>query len=97
MDMYLRFLSPKKNKRKANKELQVIPGIGSSSAKDLNDLGIFAVRDLVGKNPETLYKNLERQRGVHIDRCVLYVFRCAAYFAKGGKNPQKLKWWNWKD
>ncbi|NMB56563.1 pathogenicity locus, partial [Candidatus Beckwithbacteria bacterium] len=31
------------------------------------------------------------------DRCLLYVFRCAVYYAKGGRDPEKLKWWNWKD
>jgi hypothetical protein len=29
---------------------------------------------------------------------VLYVFRCAVYFAsKPHPDPQRLKWWNWKD
>jgi len=57
--MYSHFLSQKKNNRKGNKELQVIPGVGPALSKDLNGLGIFGVRDLVRKNPETLYKNLE--------------------------------------
>jgi hypothetical protein len=37
-------------------------------------------------------------RGKHIDRCVLYVFRCAVYFAAVKEPvPELLKWWNWKD
>jgi hypothetical protein len=36
--------------------------------------------------------------GQHVDRCVLYVFRCAVYFASESKHdPELLKWWNWKD
>jgi hypothetical protein len=32
------------------------------------------------------------------DRCILHVFRCAAYFASARKHgPELLKWWNWKD
>jgi len=27
---------------------------------------------------------------------LLYVFRCAVYFADGGRSPEELKWWNWK-
>ena len=88
----------KKNRGAGSKALHIIPGVGPSLSRDLNDLGILVVSDLVGKNPEMLYKNLERRRGVHIDRCVLYVFRCAVYFAECKKpNLEKLKWWNWKD
>jgi hypothetical protein len=33
-----------------------------------------------------------------VDRCVLYVFRCAVYFASEAEHdPELLKWWNWKD
>jgi hypothetical protein len=93
--MYSRSLSQNKIKRVGNEALRIIPGVGPSLSKDLNDLGILSVSDLVGKNPETLYKNLERRRGVHIDRCVLYVFRCAIYFAeRKNPDPEKLKWWN---
>jgi hypothetical protein len=36
--------------------------------------------------------------GAHVDRCALYVFRCAVYFASEAKpDPELLKWWNWKD
>ncbi len=77
--------------------LRSIPGIGKSLAQDLYDIGIKKVSDLKGKNPEKLYHKLEKLRGVHQDRCVLYTFRCAVYFAEGGKNPKKLLWWNWKD
>jgi hypothetical protein len=29
---------------------------------------------------------------------MLYVFRTAVYYASNSKHdPEKLKWWNWKD
>ena len=44
-------------------ELQQIPGIGTSIAKDLIDIGINSVADLKNKNPEYLYSLLEEQNG----------------------------------
>jgi hypothetical protein len=80
------------------KALQKIPGVGKSIAKDLIDIEIKAVDDLNGKNPDELYAKLCLHKGQEIDRCMLYVFRCAVYFAeKDIHNPKKLKWWYWKD
>jgi nucleotidyltransferase/DNA polymerase involved in DNA repair len=77
--------------------LEVIPGIGHSIATDLNNIGIFRVEDLVDKDPQELYDRSNTFAGVVQDRCLLYTFRCAVYFACGGRDPVKLKWWNWKD
>ncbi len=83
---------------KGLKELQTIPGVGKSLAKDLIDLGYQKVNELKGEDPEIMYQNLMTLRGQHIDRCVLYVFRCAVYYAsKSIHKPELLKWWNWKD
>ncbi|MGD0915848.1 MAG: helix-hairpin-helix domain-containing protein [Thermodesulfobacteriota bacterium] len=83
---------------KSIQDLQKIPGVGRSIAQDLNDLGVRYVKDLRNRNPERLYQKLCLLRGQHIDRCVLYVFRCAIYFAKEKQHePHWLKWWNWKD
>ncbi len=77
--------------------LQAIPGVGPSIAADLRRLGIREVSDLRGRSPETLYAGLCREVGHSVDRCVLYVFRCAVYFASEAKpDPELLKWWNWK-
>lgn len=82
----------------SRKELQTIPGIGKSLAQDLIDLGIRRVGDLKRRDPERLYRRLNALRGAHIDRCVLYAFRCAVYFASETKpDPALLKWWNWSD
>jgi hypothetical protein len=77
--------------------LQEIPGVGPKLARDLRDLGLRCVDDLQGQDPEELHSRLVALRGCRIDRCVLYVFRCAVYYAEEGRDPQKLRWWNWKD
>ena len=79
-------------------ELQTIPGVGKRIAQYLLYIGIGSVSDLKGKNPERLYAQSNRYSGVMQDRCLLYVFRCAVYYAEHIKHdPEKLKWWNWKD
>ena len=79
------------------KELQTIPGVGPSIARDLADLGYTSVSGLRWEDPESMYQRLCELRGTHIDHCVLYVFRCAVYFAGNTThNPELLKWWNWK-
>lgn len=78
-------------------ELQGIPGVGPSIARDLTELGIRRVADLRGRDPNELYERLSAQRGVRMDPCVLYVFRCAIYFAETeAPESERLKWWNWK-
>jgi len=78
--------------------LQVIPGIGPSMAQDLRDLGIFKVSDLIGQEPTVMYKRLCQFHSMQLDRCVLYVFRCAIYFATEKDHDEELlKWWNWQD
>jgi hypothetical protein len=72
--------------------------VGPSIARDLDDLGIRRVEQLAGKDPERLYRRLIVLRGVHQDRCLLYVFRCAVYYAETAKpRADLLLWWNWKD
>ena len=81
----------------SNSELRTIPGVGVSIAADLEDLKIRKISDLRGRDPETMYEALCSKRG-HQDRCLLYVFRCAVYFAQTRRpDPEKLKWWNWSD
>lgn len=82
----------------ALKQLQEIPGIGPSMARDLLDLGYRSVPELAGQDPEVMYQRLMDKAGQHIDRCVLYVFRCAVYYASNERHdPEKLKWWMWKE
>lgn len=82
------------------KELMTIPGVGVSIAHDLAAIGIKHVEDLRGQDPEELYRKSNRHAGCVQDRCLLYVFRGAVYFAEtppARREPAKLKWWNWKD
>ena len=77
--------------------LQVIPGIGPSLAADLRLLGYRAVSDLKDADPEAMYQRLCRLTGERQDPCVLYVFRCAVYYASRTRHQSELlKWWNWK-
>jgi predicted RecB family nuclease len=79
------------------KSLQAIPGIGKAGAEDLWNLGIRRVSDLRDIDPQTLYEQHCFQQGKQVDRCVLYVFRCAVYYASHDTHdPALLKWWNWK-
>ncbi len=78
--------------------LQIIPGIGPKLAWSLLDLGIRQPEDLIGADPEDLYQRLCQLRHCRVDRCVLYVFRCAVYYASCPQpDPRLLLWWNWKD
>jgi hypothetical protein len=80
------------------KELQIIPGVGKSIATDLYLLDIRKVSDLKNKNPQKMYDAMTTLTGAQHDRCLLYVFRCAVYFASTKKHEKKkLDWWYWKD
>jgi hypothetical protein len=78
--------------------LEAIPGVGKSISGNLRDIGIKRVSDLRGKIPELLYEQSNAFAGVRQDPCLLYVFRCAVYFAEtADPEPELLKWWRWKD
>ena len=80
------------------KAFQKIPGVGQTIAKDFWNIGLRSVDDLKGNNPEYLYETLCGYQGTQVDRCMLYVLRCAVYYAsEKNHNPDLLKWWNWKD
>ncbi|UCF65085.1 MAG: helix-hairpin-helix domain-containing protein [bacterium] len=86
------------NKKVIIKELMQIPGVGPSIAEDLWTLGIRSIVDLKGEDPERLYHQLCVESGLKLDRCVLYVFRCAVYYASHqSHDPDLLRWWNWKE
>ena len=80
------------------RELRRIPGVGPAVAGDLWRLGIRRVADLRGRDPQALDDALCAEQGVHVDRCMLYTFRCAVYFATEERHdPELLRWWSWKD
>lgn len=79
-------------------DLLTIPGVGKKMKEHLINIGIKVVEDLKGQDPEALYARDCVLKGFKEDRCVLYVYRLAVYFAENEiHEPEKLKWWNWKD
>lgn len=64
----------------------------------LTGLGYPDVESLRGEDPEDMYLRDCLRLGEDLDRCVLYVYRLAVYYAENDQyDPEKLKWWNWKD
>jgi hypothetical protein len=79
-------------------DLQSLPSIGPSLARELRALGLQKPSDLRGQDPEAMFADLCELRGQAIDRCVLYSFRCAVHAAETDEtDPELRKWWNWKD
>ena len=86
------------DKHEILREFRQIPGVGKSIAEDLWNLGLRSVSDLKNQNSEALYTKLCALQRTHVDRCMLYVFRCAVYYASNDVyDAELLKWWNWKD
>ncbi len=78
--------------------LLAIPGVGPKIAAVMEKLGVRQVSDLKGRDPEELYLRECLLKGYQEDRCALYVWRTAVYYADHeDRAPEKLKWWYWKD
>ncbi len=61
-------------------------------------MGVRSLAALARRDPERLYHALNVLRGTRQDPCLLYVFRCAVYFARTSRpRAELLKWWNWKN
>ncbi len=79
-------------------ELEQIPGVGKTIARDMQNIGIHSIDDLKGQQAQQLYDRLCEFKAFPVDRCMLYVFRCAIYYASNTEHdPELLKWENWKD
>jgi hypothetical protein len=79
-------------------DLKNIPGVGVKTERDLIALGYTSISSLKGQNPQKMYERECMLKGFKVDRCQLYVYRCAVYFANDPNPvPEKLKWWYWKD
>jgi hypothetical protein len=78
--------------------LQEIPGIGPNLAHHIREIGFTDPSELRDQDPEWMYERLCEIQGRSLDKCVLYAFRCAVYYASHEvHDPELLKWWNWKD
>ncbi len=79
-------------------QLQQIPGVGKTIARHMHNIGIHSIDDLKGLQAQQLYDRLCEFKASSVDRCMLYVFRCAIYYASNNDHdPELLKWQNWKD
>ena len=87
-------------KEQTLRQLMAIPSVGESIANDLWNIGIRTIDDLKAKDPEVLFDQSNKFTETIQDRCLLYSFRCAVYFTQTdpeNRDPEKLKWCNWKD
>lgn len=79
-------------------DLLKIPGVGENMKEHLQKLGYTCIEELKGENPLEMYERDRIRLGGTLDRCVLYVYRCAVYFAQTQTpDREKLDWWYWKD
>ncbi len=80
-------------------ELIKIPGIGKNMAMHLTKAGCPTIESLKGKDPQEIYESDCRASKCLVDRCALYCYRLAVYFAENnGVLPENKKnWWDWKD
>jgi hypothetical protein len=79
-------------------ELERIPGVGKNMAQHLGNIGYATIESLKGQNPEEIYLKDCSFQGRKVDRCALYVYRLAVYYADNDiHEPDKLRRWNWKD
>ncbi len=70
------------------RDLLEIPGVGKKMKTYLEAMGIRCVEDLAGRDPEELYRRDCALRGQPVDRCALYVYRLAVYFAETAPTRQ---------
>ena len=79
-------------------DLQKIPYVGKRTEEALRMLGFDSIASLRGADPQEIYERECLMTGLKIDRCQLYVYRMAVYYAENDiHDPAKLKWWAWKD
>lgn len=89
-----------KGTRADESDLTSIPGIGKTFQRDFARIGITRVSQLRRGNPDRLFARLRAANEAQnhaTSKNYLYVIRMAVYYAKGGRDPEKLRWNAWKD
>jgi hypothetical protein len=69
------------DKEAAIKNLRTIPSVNENAAEALWSLGIRSIKDLKGKNPETMYEELRNRKGSYAEPCMLNILRIAVGYA----------------
>lgn len=81
---------------KETRKLQDLVSVGKAFVRDFNLLGIRKVEQLVGQNPEKLYRKLEMVKGQPMDICCLDVITAAVKQAENPNLPaQQKQWYYW--
>eukprot|EP00117_Sycon_ciliatum_P011928 scpid85519/ scgid13193/ len=83
-----------------NEDVDLDTVIGPVLANDLKSTGVTSLRQLRSKDPEKLYQQIISRRGKHVDRCVLYTYRCGRYVARTpakSREEELLLWYSWTD
>lgn len=75
-------------------KFQDIPNVGKAIEKDFVLLGFNEPKELIGKDPYQMYRDLCKITGSRQDPCVIDVFISAVRYMEGG--PPK-KWWEFTD
>jgi hypothetical protein len=80
-------------------DLTQISGIGKNMAQHLIRAGYPDINSLKGQNADEIYGRDCLAQGFRVDRCALYCYRLAVYYADhNGLLPlDKRHWWDWKD
>jgi hypothetical protein len=88
-----RALPPRKARHRDEcQTLEQLPNIGQAMAADLRLLGIEQPRDLIGREPLVLFRELARRSGSRQDPCVLDTLMAAVDFMGGA---EALPWWHY--
>ncbi|MFN7649021.1 MAG: helix-hairpin-helix domain-containing protein [Acidobacteriota bacterium] len=78
------------------RQLQDLAGIGPAMLRDFELLGVPSVEALAERDPEQLYRELERLTRSRQDPCVLDTFCCAVAQARDpGLPAEQRNWWYW--
>jgi Pathogenicity locus len=80
-------------------DLKEIPGIGKTFEKDFARIGITKLAQLANADPEKLFQKLVQANADEdhkTSKSYLYVIRMAIYYARGGRDKEKLRWNVWR-
>jgi hypothetical protein len=75
-------------------KLDELPNIGPSIAADLVSIGVTHPRELIGRDPLDLYRQIGAKRGCRQDPCLLDVLMATVRFMEGG---DPLPWWTFTE